>query len=400
MIKCRQILFWLHLACGLVAGLMIGLMSFTGAALAFEKEIVAWAGRDVRHVAPPSAGATRLSLDDMVKRVRAARPELRPTNVVVSSDSQNAVAVSAGKEDVFYVNPWSGKVRPEGAEGMRRFMSAVKSWHRTLGREGDQRAVGAAITGICNAALLVLTVTGLCLWWPRAWSWRGLRTMAWFNFSLTGKARDWNWHNAIGLWSAPVLIVLTATALPMSYEWIVERINRLDDPRIATQTGGTGGFAQLTAVEVPAAPVGVKPLDYDALFAAASAAAPHWKTITLRSGTGSRAATASIRDSGSWPRTAVLKFSLDPFTGAVLRREGYAELPVSGRVHAWTRFLHTGEALGWPGQLAAGLACFGGCVLVWTGFALAWRRFFGTPSAEVLNCASAAGSEIGRIRVT
>jgi uncharacterized iron-regulated membrane protein len=40
------------------------------------------------------------------------------------------------------------------------------------------------------------------------------------------------------------------------------------------------------------------------------------------------------------------------------------------------RFLHTGEALGWPGKLLAALASLGGAFLVWTGFALAWRRFF------------------------
>ena len=39
------------------------------------------------------------------------------------------------------------------------------------------------------------------------------------------------------------------------------------------------------------------------------------------------------------------------------------------------RFGHTGEVFGVPGQILAGLASAGGCVLVWTGFALAWRRF-------------------------
>ena len=29
------------------------------------------------------------------------------------------------------------------------------------------------------------------------------------------------------------------------------------------------------------------------------------------------------------------------------------------------------------GLALSGLACLGGCVLVYTGFALAWRRFFG-----------------------
>jgi uncharacterized iron-regulated membrane protein len=37
--------------------------------------------------------------------------------------------------------------------------------------------------------------------------------------------------------------------------------------------------------------------------------------------------------------------------------------------------LHTGEAFGFFGQTIAGLASLGGCFLVWTGLAMAWRRF-------------------------
>ena len=66
----------------------------------------------------------------------------------------------------------------------------------------------------------------------------------------------------------------------------------------------------------------------------------------------------------------------NPFTGEVLRRETHADLSTARQIRTWTRFLHTGEALGFWGQLVAGLACVGGCVLVYTGFALSWRRFF------------------------
>ena len=48
--KFRKILFWLHLIAGVVAGVIIFIMSATGVALAFEKEIIAWAERDVRRV--------------------------------------------------------------------------------------------------------------------------------------------------------------------------------------------------------------------------------------------------------------------------------------------------------------------------------------------------------------
>ena len=57
--KLRKVIFWLHLTAGLVAGLVIAIMCFTGAALAFEKDIIAWAERDVRRVTPPSPGDTR-----------------------------------------------------------------------------------------------------------------------------------------------------------------------------------------------------------------------------------------------------------------------------------------------------------------------------------------------------
>ena len=55
-----------------------------------------------------------------------------------------------------------------------------------------------------------------------------------------------------------------------------------------------------------------------------------------------------------------MQLSLDPFTGQVLRGRGYAGYTPARKVRSWLRFLHTGEALGWPGQLAAALASLGG----------------------------------------
>jgi uncharacterized iron-regulated membrane protein len=58
-----------------------------------------------------------------------------------------------------------------------------------------------------------------------------------------------------------------------------------------------------------------------------------------------------------------------------LKRAGYTELNAAQQLRSWTRYLHTGEAVGWPGQLLAAIASLGGCVLVYTGFALAWHRW-------------------------
>jgi uncharacterized iron-regulated membrane protein len=405
----RSAIFWCHLAAGLVSGISIGIMCFTGTALAYEKQLVAWAERDVRRVTPPGAGATRFTIAQLQAKLREAQPEARPMSIIVQNDPGAAVAFTSGGRGgggAFYVNPYTGEVRAAQPTAMRGFMQTMTAWHRTLGFTGETtRPRGKLITGVCNLAFCILALTGLYLWMPRTWSWRGVKAIALFNGRLAGKARDFNWHNAIGLWSAPFLIVLTLTAIPMSFQWGTRAINSLTGtPQPVIGRSGPGGAAALPAMEVPAPPPGARPLDPDALLAVVQRQIPRWETITINPGRGGAgatpaiagestprtaapratptaliapAATFTVRSRDSWPRTANSTLALNPYTGAVLGRTGYADLPAAQQVRSWTRFLHTGEALGFWGQLIAGLACLGGCFLVYTGFALSWRRFFG-----------------------
>ena len=64
------------------------------------------------------------------------------------------------------------------------------------------------------------------------------------------------------------------------------------------------------------------------------------------------------------------------------RWEPFEALSTGRRVRSIARFLHTGEALGFAGQTIAGLVSLGGAFLVWTGLALAYRRFFSRTHAE------------------
>jgi len=421
----RQILFWCHLAAGLIAGLFIGVMCFTGTVLAFEDEIVAWAERDARQVVAP-AEATRLPLADLQRKLREAQPEFRSASVTLLNEPTAAITFSAGRDGGFYLNPYTGEVRVPASTKGHDFMHVITDWHRFLGREGTQRPAGKLINGICNIAFCVLAITGLYLWMPRTWSWAGVKAVALFNWKLGGKARDFNWHNAIGLWSAPILIVLTLTAVPISFRWGGNLIYQLvgEEPPAQQGPGQAGPASATPAVEIKRPSPEARPLAQDVIVAQVQQDFPQWTQIVLRTGgaqrggqrpaanapagnaatpppaAGSAAATeprrernagerggegrpapqpltVTIREAGSWPRTATTTLTLNPFTGEVLKREGYADLSPARQIRSWTRFLHTGQALGWPGQLVAGLACLGGCFLVYTGFALSWRRFFG-----------------------
>lgn len=421
----RKILFWLHLVAGVVAGVIIFIMSATGAALAFEKEIVAWAERDVRRVTPPAGETRPLGLDVLLAKVREQRSSERPSAITLEADPTIAVAVSLGRTNAFYLNPYSGEICEQGAKGTREFMHVMIDWHRFLGgHEEKNRAIGKAITGACNAAFLFLAVSGLYLWWPRQWTKKILAAIGLMSFKLRGKTRDFNWHNAVGLWCAPVLIVLTATAMPISYRWASDLIYKMTGSPVPAQGSGPSG-GTTAGMEVPKPPPGSKPLGMEALFAAAQKEFPNWQQISYRSGGGrggrsasnaspatnsnppaiettnapaashesserraegqregrregrgsTQPVTLTIKTQDQWPLFATTQLTLDPYTGNVLKQEGYSDQNLGRQVRSWTRFLHTGEALGVAGKFIAGLASAGALLLVWTGFALTWRRF-------------------------
>jgi len=396
----RKSIFWLHLATGLTVGLVVAVMSFTGTALAFEHDIIARVERDALRVTPPPANAPRLPVSELIKHARIAEPNRRPTAVTVSSDPAQVVQVAFGREATLYVDPYSGAVREQGSKKWRAFFQLMEGWHRFLGRSGDQRALGKAVTGACNAAFLFLALSGLVLWWPRKWRTKGLKRSLWFLRDASGRARDWNWHNVIGFWFAPILIILTATGVVMSYRWANDLVYRATGSPVPAQQGpGNPGSPALAAAKAPAAE---GPLGPDALLAAARQFSPRWEVTTLLLGgprgkggdqrpagetrpsagqTGAEhlvtpPAVIMVQESGAGPLFARTSLTLDPFSAELLKRDTYADGSLGRRVRTWIRFLHTGEALGPVGQLLAALASLGAGFLVYTGFALSWRRFF------------------------
>lgn len=375
----RQTLFWIHLACGVFAGLVIALMCFTGAALAFEKELVAWAERDVRRVEAPR-GVAPLRIEDVAARVRERYPALANGNLAFPRDPSMAwIVAPAGRGaagPTVYVNPYTGEIREAVGGRMRAFMRTMTAWHRWLGVEGEHRNIAKAVTGACNVAFLVLAVTGLYLWWPRSLNRRVLRAVGWLDFSLRGKPRDFNWHNALGIWSAPILIVLTLTAMPISYRWAGDALYRITGTPLPA-AGAPPVPAATPTVPTPAP--GAERLAPTVLVERLIAAHPDWVHLTFRLPGEFRSpapVSFTVKERHSWPRTATTTVQIDPFTGTRVHAEAFSDLSAARQLRTWTRFLHTGEALGWAGQAVAGLASAAGVVLAYTGLALSWRRFF------------------------
>ena len=198
----RKGVFWLHLGCGLVAGVVIFIMSATGVAIAFEQEILAWIDRDVARVAEPATAKSQ-ALAELGRAVAVQHPDFKPTTVLVPRDRGAAYTYRMGRDRTLYVDPFTGAAAGPKSHAAHDLLHTLEEWHRWLGQKDGPTSAGRVVTGVCNLAFLGLCVTGLWLWIPRSWSRRALRPLVWFVGAYRGKARDFNWHNVLAFGPRP-----------------------------------------------------------------------------------------------------------------------------------------------------------------------------------------------------
>jgi uncharacterized iron-regulated membrane protein len=239
------------------------------------------------------------------------------------------------------------------------------------------------VTGAANLLFLGLALSGLYIWWPRLRRVRRVASVATFQPAASAKARDFNWHNVVGVWSALPLIVIAVTALPMSYRWAGDLVYRLaggDAPQAPPATTPSETTRADRAGRSTAAAHSIsteRAATLDALGRTAEAQSAGWRAITLRvpaSADAPAPVVFTIEEGRFANRFARSQLTLDARTGEIRKWEPYAEASGGRRARSWMRFLHTGEALGAAGQFVAASASLGGAVLVVTGLSLALRR--------------------------
>ena len=367
----RSVLFWIHLVAGVSAGLVILIMSVTGVALTYQRQMQWWA--DTRHfVVNPPPGATRRSVDDLVAAARASFPAAPATTVTLRADPRAPAAVALGPKTI-YVNTYTAEVYGEGTgTKWRTFFGEMVVWHRYLAMSGENRTTGRAITGAAHLVFLFLVLSGLYLWWPKSRTWAQFRNILWFRGGLRPKARDFNWHNVLGFWSALPLALVVYSGVVISYPWASNMVYRLagEEPPAPAAGRGGGGASPRAPMEPTAA------VDLDRLFTSAASFEPAWTILAVRVPTSPAGTTTMTVDRGDGGQPHLRgTLTLDVATGAVETWDGFSTQSTGRRARSFLRFAHTGEFFGLAGQTVAGLVSAAGAVLVYTGLALSFRRF-------------------------
>lgn len=375
----RRVVFWMHVTAGLVAGVVILVMSVTGVLLTYEKQMIRWA--DGHRVSAPRSASVWMPIDALVAAAEAARPGAQPAAVVIRRDGTAPVELSFGRDGSIFVDPYTGAVLGAGSTRARAFFRGVTEWHRYLGRRDDARAIGKAVTGACNLAFFFLVLSGFYLWWPRTWTWTQFRHVLWFRRGVSGKARDFNWHHVIGYWSLVPLAVIVWSGVVISYPWATDLTYRLageTPPPRATPASVPSGSVPATA-----GPLGERSLStrdssqsLDRLVARAAEHTGDWTIISAKLPLPSQGPVSVTVDAGTGAQPHKRgTLQLERATGAEVAWEPFAASSRGRQWRTWLRFTHTGEWYGIAGQTIAGIVTTGVVVLVWTGMALSWRRF-------------------------
>lgn len=379
--KIRKTFFWIHLIGGLAAGLVILNLAVTGMIMAFEPQILDWVEKDRRVVAVPE-NAQRLSLEEIVERARAAMPGKKVSAVTVKSDPAASAMVGFGREGgVLYVNPYNGETLG-GDSKTHDFLHWVEDWHRWFGK----KEIGKPITGAASLIFMFLALSGLYLWWPKSWNLSALKSITLFGKGLSGRARDWNWHNVFGIWCLLLILVTTTTGVIMSYEWASNLLYKAtgNKPPVFNRVPVAPPAAPQAASQSPApqaskqvsTPMDPKMASLSDLFAAAQKVEPTWDSISLRMPQKPGGpVNATIQIPHAWhpyPRTLV---TLNAETAEVTKADLFSKQNWGVRLRVWTKPIHTGEAGGLIGQILMFLSSAGAVMLVWTGAALSIRRY-------------------------
>ena len=361
----RKTLFWFHLTTAVCSALIIVVMAATGALLTYERQIVSWL--DVRGLdgSSPVAGAPALPASEIVTHARGIENG-KPTAVRWRAGTDTPVEVIFGGRRVF-VNGFSGEILGTGARNARMFFGTATRLHTSLAVPRKFWKVGVGIATAANLAFLFLVLSGSLLWWPRRWNVAAFRNVLLFRRGLRSKARDFNWHNVIGVWSlVPLLIIVVSGVFIGS-----PRFGAIID-RVVSSTSPVTPRSAAPARKPRPAPTMA---ELDALIARAKQQDPDWRILTMQLQPTPRGGALFTLDramGGQPQKRAELVLASN---GEVMRWEPFSAQSSNRKVRGILRSAHTGEVAGVAGQTLAGLASAAAVVLAYTGIALALRRW-------------------------
>lgn len=207
----------IHLWLGIASGLILFLICLSGTVLVFDKEVRAFFQEEL---VIENTDQKKISLDILSSKLEKFG-EVQSVKIPESDAKAYEFRIKTSPEkrrgEIFIVNPYTSEVlKPE-----KTFADAVMMFffkmHRWLLFDSS---IGRPIVGIATLIFLILTFSGLILWFPKKRiRWKSLKRG--LKIKYKGKSSRFNHdlHNTLGFYASLFLIIMALTGLNWSFEW-------------------------------------------------------------------------------------------------------------------------------------------------------------------------------------
>jgi uncharacterized iron-regulated membrane protein len=198
-----------HLYLGIIAGGIIAIIALTGSILVFRDEIDKALNPKLFEVL---SSQKRLSPDAVYQVFHNAHPKIFVNYIYQPNDIPTSTYIfyDYGAQKQYFVNPFNGNICGKRLYDSG-FINVVMRIHTSLLVE----SYGQYITGIASLILLILTISGLRLWIPKQW--KNLKSVLTVKKGAHWKRQNYDWHNILGFYSAPIVTILSLTGFCITF---------------------------------------------------------------------------------------------------------------------------------------------------------------------------------------
>lgn len=345
----KKLIFNLHMFAGLGAAVILILLSLSGAVIAFEPELNRTLHPGLTRVAVTGPvmnwDAVKASVEQQLpgwKLTRFYFPDRPDWSTYSRIRNSKTHAVRQ-----IYVNQYTGKVLGSTEDGPD-LLIRIHDLHVNLLTGKIKSRPGSILVMAGTWALLLLSITGLFLWFPR----RIFR----FRTSSPAPRLNRDLHLTLGFWSSLAMFAFALTGIGLHYQTgkLLDLLNR---PENAASAPGHGpsieGILQSGREALPGAAT-------ERLLLSEKKGDPVFLYLRFP------------EDKTPAGRSFV---TLDPATGRVLSVGNSRTFPAAqSALVQYTREIHTGTLFGMPTRILAALFGFSLSILAITGPLIWWNK--------------------------
>lgn len=246
----KKTILWIHKWLGLLSGLVIVIISLTGSIYVFHDDLKLMFYPEKYYLNTPIPNdssqplpvstLTEIAQKALLEDEEITRIDLYPAKnrtwvfraVQTDEDAWTYASYFVYNKRVF-VNPYNGEIQ-KIENSKTEFFQLILQMHLNLllGKK-----IGKSVVAISTILFVILTLSGLVLWWPKKWTRKKIRKHFRLDWSAKWKRLNYDFHNVLGFYSLLIALLLGFTGLVFAYPSLkstyIYTFNQLEDSNVA-----------------------------------------------------------------------------------------------------------------------------------------------------------------------